>query len=382
MRKLAVLGSTGSIGTQALDIAAAYPEDIKLTALTAHDQAEKLFEQVRRFRPIAAALTSGAVALPEDVKQCRWYFGRDALRDIVRDIPSDDVLVAVVGMASLPCVLEARAQGRRVLLANKETLVAGGHIIMPLCSTNYDDPTLIPVDSEHSAIYQCLQGAQGNRFRRIILTASGGPFRTWTKERMMNAQPSDALMHPNWSMGSKITIDSATMFNKALEIIEAKWLFGARADEINVLVHPESIIHSLVEFEDGAQLAQLGTPDMHTPIMYALTYPMRKAAISKRLKLEDLGTLSFEAPDLDRFPAISMAYEVLDLGGMAPCIMNAANEVAVAHCLGGTISFGRIFDTVRHTLDKLCGLPGRDADEILSGDTQARAQAEHFLSHN
>ncbi|MDD4104708.1 MAG: 1-deoxy-D-xylulose-5-phosphate reductoisomerase [Eubacteriales bacterium] len=382
MRTIAILGSTGSIGKQALDVAAAYPEDIKIAALTAHHRKEELFEQVRRFQPLAAGLTSGEVTIPDDVKFCKWYFGKDALRNVVRDIPSSDVLVAVVGMASLSCVLEARKKGKRILLANKETLVAGGHIIMPLCRMDHDNPSLIPVDSEHSAVYQCLQGAQGNRFRRIILTASGGPFRTWTKERMMQAQPSDALKHPKWSMGSKITIDSATMFNKALEIIEAKWLFGAQSHEIRVLIHPESIIHSLVEFEDGVQLAQLGTADMHTPIMYAMQYPKRKPAISGRLKLEDVGTLSFAAPDTERFPAITMAYEVLNLGGMAPCVMNAANEVAVSHYLKGHISFGRIFDTVRHTLDKLSDLSGSDADEILLGDMKARAQAEQYISQN
>lgn len=380
MRQLIVLGATGSIGTQALEIAAAYPEDIRVAALTAHGNTALLFEQVRQFRPQAAAVTSGEVAIPEDLTFCQWYFGPDALKDIVRDIPCDDVLVAVVGMASLECVLQARQLNRRVLLANKETLVAGGQIIMPVCDVLGDHPTLIPVDSEHSAIYQCLQAAQGNRYHRLILTASGGPFRTWTKEDISKATVKEALKHPNWEMGQKITIDSASMFNKALEIIEAKWLFDAQPEQIDVLVHPQSIVHSLVEFIDGAQLAQLGTPDMRTPIMYAMLYPQRKPALDEKLNLAGLGTLTFERVDLERFPAIQMAYDAMAAGRAAPCILNAANEVAVAHFLKSEIPFGAIADTVRHTLESL-NLPASSVEQVLHADRMARDRAEQYIQN-
>ncbi len=380
MRQLIVLGATGSIGTQALEIASAYPEEIHIAALTAHGNTALLFEQVRQFRPQAAAVTSGEVAIPEDLTFCQWYFGPDALKDIVRDIPCDDVLVAVVGMASLECVLQARQLNRRVLLANKETLVAGGQIIMPVCDVLGDHPTLIPVDSEHSAIYQCLQAAQGNQYHRLILTASGGPFRTWTKEDISKATVKEALKHPNWEMGQKITIDSASMFNKALEIIEAKWLFDAQPEQIDVLVHPQSIVHSLVEFIDGAQLAQLGTPDMRTPIMYAMLYPQRKPALDEKLNLAGVGTLTFERVDLERFPAIQMAYDAMAAGGAAPCILNAANEVAVAHFLKSEIPFGAIADTVRHTLESL-NLPASSVEQVLHADRMARDRAEQYIQN-
>ncbi len=378
MRNLIVLGATGSIGTQALEIAAAYPEDIRIAALSAHGNASLLFEQVRLFRPRAAAITSGEVEIPEDLNFCQWYFGPHALKEIVRDIPCDDVLVAVVGMASLECVLQARKLSRRVLLANKETLVAGGQIIMPVCDVLGENPTLIPVDSEHSAIYQCLQAAQGNPFERLILTASGGPFRTWKQEDIMRATAKQALKHPNWEMGQKITIYSATMFNKALEIIEAKWLFDAAPKQIDVCVHPQSIVHSLVEFADGTQLAQLGTPDMRTPIMYAMIYPRRKAALGEKLDLAKLGTLTFEEVDEQRFPAIRMAYDAMGAEGAAPCILNAANEVAVAHFLKERIPFHAITDTVRSVLDGL-SLPADSVEAILYADALARQKAEDYI---
>lgn len=378
MRNLIVLGATGSIGTQALEIAAAYPEDIRIAALSAHGNASLLFEQVRLFRPRAAAITSGEVEIPEDLNFCQWYFGPHALKEIVRDIPCDDVLVAVVGMASLECVLQARKLSRRVLLANKETLVAGGQIIMPVCDVLGENPTLIPVDSEHSAIYQCLQAAQGNPFERLILTASGGPFRTWKQEDIMRATAKQALKHPNWEMGQKITIDSATMFNKALEIIEAKWLFDAAPKQIDVCVHPQSIVHSLVEFADGTQLAQLGTPDMRTPIMYAMIYPRRKAALGEKLDLAKLGTLTFEEVDEQRFPAIRMAYDAMEAEGAALCILNAANEVAVAHFLKERIPFHAITDTVRSVLDGL-SLPADSVEAILYADALARQKAEDYI---
>ena len=378
MRTISIFGSTGSIGTQALDIAAAYSNEIKVNALTAHSNVEKLFEQVRTFRPLAAGITARATKIPKDLQFCQWYFGPDALNHMAMEVPSDDCLVAVVGMASLQCVLNARKVGKRVLLANKETLVAGGHLIMPVCDTEGDAPTLIPVDSEHSAIYQCLKGAQGNSFRRILLTASGGPFRTWNKNDIQKATVEQALCHPNWNMGRKITIDSATMFNKALEIIEAKWLFTAAPQQIQVLIHSQSIVHSMVEFEDGAVLAQLGTPDMHTPIMYAMLYPKRVEALNGRLDLTKSASLTFEEPDLDRFPSIGLAYEAMEAGNEAACVLNAANEEAVDAFLKGKIAFGHIFPTVRHTMDAVCA-PATTVEEVLDADRRARLAARKYL---
>lgn len=378
-RDLMVLGSTGSIGTQALEAAARYPERVRVTALSAHSSADKLFSQVRAFRPMAAALTAGEQPVPDDLRFCRWYFGRDAMTRMVNDIPAQDVLVSVVGMASLECVRAARLRGLRVLLANKETLVAGGQVIMPLCGDEDGSPTLIPVDSEHSAVYQCLKASLHNPFRSILLTASGGPFRTWTKEQILSATREQALCHPNWSMGQKITIDSATMFNKALEIIEAKWLFDARPEQIRVLIHPESIVHSLVEFEDGAQLAQLGVPSMLTPIMYAMFYPDRAQMLTRPLRLEEIGSLTFYAPDTERFPAIRLAYEALNAGGAAPSILNAANEQAVAAFLSGRVAFGGIFDTVNHVLNRL-SLRADTVEDILYADSRAREEADGYLS--
>lgn len=378
MRTISVFGSTGSIGTQALDVASAYPDQIKVNALTAHSSAEKLFEQVRAFRPLAAGLTAGETAIPDDLRFCQWYFGPDAINRIALEVPSDDCLMAVVGMASLQCVLNARKMGKRVLLANKETLVAGGHLIMPVCDTGGETPTLIPVDSEHSAVYQCLKASQGNPYKNILLTASGGPFRTWVKEDIQKATVQQALKHPNWSMGRKITIDSATMFNKALEIIEAKWLFGAEPEQIRVMIHPQSIVHSMVEFHDGAVIAQLGTPDMHTPIMYAMLYPHRAEALKERLDLTKAAALTFETPDLERFPSIGLAYEAMAAGGASACVLNAANEVAVDAFLNGRIAFGRIFDTVRYTMGALA-LSADSADEVLVADRMARETARQYV---
>lgn len=378
MRKLIVLGSTGSIGTQALDIAGLYPEDVQVTALSAHSSAEALFEQVRKFKPQAAALTMAKCDIPEDLMFCQWYFGENALHDLVRDIPCDDVLVAVVGMASLRAVITARNLGRRILFANKETLVAGGHLIMPLCSVFSEDPTLIPVDSEHSAIYQCLQNGTED-IRRLILTASGGPFRTKTINQMEAATVAETLKHPNWQMGAKITVDSATMFNKALEIIEAKWLFNMEPEQIDVVIHPQSIVHSFVEFQDGALLAQLGTHDMHLPIMYAMLYPRRKHTPYERLDLEKLSTLTFEKPDIQKFPSLKMAYDAMRMGVCAPCVLNAANEIAVAHFLRGEIRLTQIYEIVAETLNQHSSLAGNTVEDILFADLTARQAAEAYI---
>ncbi|NLX83766.1 MAG: 1-deoxy-D-xylulose-5-phosphate reductoisomerase [Clostridiales bacterium] len=378
-RRIAILGSTGSIGTQALDIISQHPDRFEVTALSAHSQTEALFEQVRRHRPKLAALTSKEVQIPDDLRFCDWYFGENALTDIASLAPCEDVLVSVVGMVGLRSVLAARKASKRVLLANKEALVAGGQLVMDACKAPAEDPALIPVDSEHSAIYQALLSANGNPFERIILTASGGPFRTWTLEEMKTARLSDALKHPNWEMGQKITIDSATMFNKALEIIEAKWLFDAKPQQIEVLVHPQSIIHSLVGFKDGALLAQLGMPDMRSPIAFAMAFPERISNGTPSLRLELSGNLSFEAPDLVRFPAIRLAYESLNATGAACCILNAANEIAVEAFIQGKIGFLDIALTVEQVLHDIGYLSADSLDDILYADDRARTIARGII---
>ncbi|HHT07254.1 MAG TPA: 1-deoxy-D-xylulose-5-phosphate reductoisomerase [Clostridiales bacterium] len=378
-RRIAILGSTGSIGTQALDIIDQHPDRFEVTALSAHSQADMLFEQVREYRPKMAALTAGEVAIPDDLQFCDWYFGEDALSTIASTAPCDDVLVSVVGMVGLRSVLAARAAGKRVLLANKEALVAGGQLVMDACVSTTDDPVLIPVDSEHSAIYQVLLASKGNPYERIILTASGGPFLTWTHAQMQTAKLSDALKHPNWDMGQKITIDSATMFNKALEMIEAKWLFDATPNQIEVLVHPQSIIHSMVSFQDGATLAQLGVPDMRAPIAFAMAFPDRITNGTPPLRLEQLAGLSFEAPDLTRFPAIRLAYDCLRAGGAACCVLNAANEVAVDAFVKGIIGFTDIAKVVEQVLQGIGHLSADTLDDVLHADKQARARAQAFI---
>ena len=337
-----------------------------------------LFEQVREYRPKMAALTAGEVAIPDDLQFCDWYFGEDALSTIASTAPCDDVLVSVVGMVGLRSVLAARAAGKRVLLANKEALVAGGQLVMDACVSTTDDPVLIPVDSEHSAIYQVLLASKGNPYERIILTASGGPFLTWTHAQMQTAKLSDALKHPNWDMGQKITIDSATMFNKALEMIEAKWLFDSTPNQIEVLVHPQSIIHSMVSFQDGATLAQLGVPDMRAPIAFAMAFPDRITNGTPPLRLEQLAGLSFEAPDLPAF-AIRLAYDCLRAGGAACCVLNAANEVAVDAFVKGIIGFTDIAKVVEQVLQGIGHLSADTLDDVLHADKQARARAQAFI---
>ena len=372
MTKIAILGSTGSIGTQALDLCARHPDQFRVTALTAKHSREKLFEQVRRFRPEMAGLVDGIRAedIPEDLKFCRWMSGKEALHAAAAEAEADQVLVSIVGIAGLQSVLDALEAGRQVLLANKEALVTGGHLVMELVARK--GKPILPVDSEHSAIFQCLQAAGPNRPSRILLTASGGPFRTWDKEQILRATREQALRHPNWDMGAKITVDSASMFNKGLEIMEARWLFDMPAEKIQVVVHPESVIHSAVEFEDGAVLAQLGVPDMRVPIGYAMTYPRRAATGVAAPDLFALGKLTFEKPDEEKFPSLRMAKEALKAGGAACTVLNGANEEAVAAFLRGEIAFGDIFTRVERALDRLSGLPAGNFEEIFEADRLAR----------
>ena len=378
MQTIAILGSTGSIGTQALELVRLHPEEFRVVALTARSSREKLFEQVREFRPEVAGLTEPIPMseIPEDVRFCRWVMGKEALRVAAAEVPADMVLVSVVGIAGLQSVMAALGANRQVLLANKEALVTGGHLVMD-AAKRIGKP-ILPVDSEHSAIFQCLQGAGGNQPVRLLLTASGGPFRTWTREQMQNATRAQALKHPNWSMGAKITIDSASMFNKALEIIEAHWLFDMPPEKIQVVVHPQSIVHSAVEFADGAVLAQLGVPDMRVPIAYAMTYPRRIPTGSKPLDLFSIGTLTFEPGDPVRFPALRLAGECLNAGGAACTILNGANEMAVAAFLRDEIPFGAISRIVEGTLEACGAMPADTLEDIFQADQEARRVAKEI----
>lgn len=378
MQTIAILGSTGSIGTQALELVRLHPEEFRVVALMARSSREKLFEQVREFRPEVAGLTEPIPMseIPEDVRFCRWVMGEEALRVAAAEVPADMVLVSVVGIAGLQSVMDALGANRQVLLANKEALVTGGHLVMD-AAKRIGKP-ILPVDSEHSAIFQCLQGAGGNQPVRLLLTASGGPFRTWTREQMQNATRAQALKHPNWSMGAKITIDSASMFNKALEIIEAHWLFGMPPEKIQVVVHPQSIVHSAVEFADGAVLAQLGVPDMRVPIAYAMTYPRRIPTGSKPLDLFSIGTLTFEPGDPVRFPALRLAGECLNAGGAACTILNGANEMAVAAFLRDEIPFGAISRIVEGTLEACGAMPADTLEDIFHADLEARRRAKEI----
>ena len=372
MKKIAILGSTGSIGTQALDICRRHPGRYRVTALTARGSREKLFSQVREFRPEMAGLTEGIdpAEIPEDLKFCRWMTRQEALHAAAAEVEADQVLVSIVGIAGLRSVLDALGAGRQVLLANKEALVTGGHLVTDLAK-KIGKP-LLPVDSEHSAIFQCLQSAGGNKPEKILLTASGGPFRKWERERIEKATPAEALKHPNWNMGAKITVDSASMFNKGLEIMEARWLFDMPEDRIEVVVHPESIVHSAVVFRDGAVLAQLGLPDMRVPIGYAMSYPERLETGVAEPDLFALGSLTFEKPDEEKFPALRLAREALRAGGAACTVFNGANEEAVAAFLREEIAFGEIARRVENAMEKLNGLPADCLEEILDADRRAR----------
>ena len=376
MKKIAILGSTGSIGTQALDLCRRHPDRYRVTALTARGSREKLFAQVREFRPEMAGLTEGfdPAEIPEDLKFCRFMSGQEALHAAAAEVDADQVLVSIVGIAGLRSVLDALKAGRQVLLANKEALVTGGHLVTDLAKKA--GKPLLPVDSEHSAIFQCLQAAGGNKPEKILLTASGGPFRKWEKERIERATPVEALKHPNWNMGAKITIDSASMFNKGLEIMEARWLFDMPEDRIEVVVHPQSIVHSAVVFRDGAVLAQLGEPDMRVPIGYAMAFPERLETGVPAPDLTALGSLTFEKPDEDKFPALRMARACLRAGGAACAVFNGANEAAVAAFLRGEIPFGEIARRVEKALDRLAGLPADSIGEIMEADRLARMDNE------
>ena len=378
MRKIALLGATGSIGRQTLDVVRSAPEQFHIQAMTAHANADALFALVREFRPEVAGLAIEPEYIPEDVRSTQWFFGENFLTRVLEAAKADDVLSAVVGIAGLPAALKSLEVSERLLLANKESLVTGGHLVMEKAKRL--GKMILPVDSEHSAIFQCLQGAADNPVERLWLTASGGPFRTWNKERVFAAKVSDALGHPTWKMGPKITVDCASMMNKGLEVIEAHHLFSMPLDKISVVVHPQSIIHSMVEFEDGAVLAQLGLPDMRVPIGYAIGYPNRVPFGGERLSLAKLGTLTFEEPDTERFPCLKMAYEAQRMGGVMPVALNGGNEAAVAAFLAGRIPFGGIAQVNECVLNETPYAPVVCVEDVYEADRAARVLAEQAIS--
>jgi 1-deoxy-D-xylulose-5-phosphate reductoisomerase len=384
MKRLVVLGSTGSIGEQTLAVAAAFPERYRVVALAAGRNVEKLAEQVRRFRPelVSVADAAGARALRERLAgdAVEIGVGDEGLGAVARH-PCELVVAGLVGALGLSPTLAAVACGRDVALANKEVLVMAGALVTR--EARRSGSRLLPVDSEHSAIFQALQGQRREDVSRLILTASGGPFRSWSPERIARARPEDALQHPNWEMGPKITIDCATLMNKGLEVIEARWLFDVGPERVDVVVHPESIVHSLVEFVDGQLLAQLGLPDMRAPIALALSYPERLPLDLPRLDLSAFGALHFEVPDRKRFPCLDLAFEALEGGEAAPAVLNASNEAAVEAFLAGRISFPAIAATNETVLGAVlageAAAPLSELEDVLRADAWGRARAEEAL---
>lgn len=381
-RRIAILGSTGSIGTQALDVIRQHRDLFEVELLTANNSSEMLIRQAiefdvnsvvicneKKYQEVADALQ------PHFIKV---FSGMDSVCDLVTGDNIDIVLTSMVGFSGLSSTVAAIKAGKTIALANKETLVAAGEIVMGLAAQN--NVKIFPVDSEHSAIFQCLMGSAGAEIEKIHLTASGGPFRTWSKDDIAKATRAEALKHPNWSMGSKITIDSATMMNKGLEIIEARWLFNTDADKIEVVVHPESIIHSMVEYSDGSVIAQMGHPDMREPIQYALSWPYRLPLNNKKLNFAELGGMTFYAPDRDKFPALDLAYASLEKGGNMSCIMNAANEAAVAAFLRDEIGFYDITDIVADCMAGVDFAASPDLDTIFKTNEAAYIKAEELIS--
>ncbi len=374
MKNIAVLGSTGSIGTQTLEIVREQG-DITVSALAAGSNIALLERQIREFSPKLACVFDEEKAKELRVKAAdtatKIVSGMEGLIEVATIPESEIIVTAIVGMLGIRPTVAAIRAGKAIALANKETLVTAGHIIMPMAKEHH--VPILPVDSEHSAIFQSLQGNEGNRIARILLTASGGPFRGRTKEQLKDIRVEDALKHPNWSMGRKITVDSSTLVNKGLEVMEAKWLFGVKAEQIQVVVHPQSVIHSAVEYEDGAVIAQLGTPDMRLPIQYALYYPERRSLSGKRLNLFELGSLTFEQPDTETFRGLSLAYEAMERGGNMPAIFNAANERAVALFLEHRISWTGITELIEDCMNGVAYRKNPGLEEIL--ETEAAVYA-------
>lgn len=380
---IAVLGSTGSIGRQTLEVCRAYPEQLQPVALTAMRNIELLEEQIREFKPQVAVVGDKAMGellkarvsdLPVSV-----YVGNESLVEAVIHPQVHTVVTAVSGAVGLLPTLAAIRAGKKIALANKETLVAAGELVMEAVKEHGSQ--LLPVDSEHSALFQCLEGNRKEDIHKLILTASGGPFRGWTKEQLRNVTAQEALNHPRWTMGAKITIDSATLMNKGLEVIEAKHLFGIDYDHIDVVVHPQSIVHSMVEYKDGSILAQMGTPDMRLPIQYALTWPERwEGGPNSQLDLLQMGNLTFEAPDWEVFPALGLAYHAGRMGGTMPTVLNGANEEAVHAFLKGQIRFPAIIEIVAKVMEKHEVIKKPDLEAILAADRESRRQASEWIA--
>lgn len=371
MKKIAILGSTGSIGTQTLEVVRAN-KDIDVTALAAGSNIDLLEKQIREFSPKIAAVWNEEKAkeLKDRVRDLdiRVESGMDGLLAVATELGAEIVVTAVVGMIGIRPTIAAMNAGKDIALANKETLVTAGHIIMSLAKEKH--VRILPVDSEHSAIFQSLNGETGNKIHKILLTASGGPFRGWTREQMKGVQVEDALKHPNWTMGRKITIDSSTMVNKGLEVMEARWLFGVEMDQVQVVVQPQSVIHSMVEYEDGAVIAQLGTPDMKLPIQYALYYPERRFLAGDRLDFAKLAQITFEAPDFENFHGLSLAYKAGRRGGTLPTVFNAANERAVQKFLDREIGYLTITDMIEAAMEHHTVKENPTVEEILAAEQE------------
>lgn len=374
MKKIAILGSTGSIGTQALDVIKQHPDQFEARVLTAGSNAELLIAQARAFVPDAVVIANESKY--DQVKEAladlpiKVYTGAEAICQVVQSDEVDIVLTAMVGFAGLRPTVAAIEAGKTLALANKETLVVAGGVIRSLCLKH--KVAILPVDSEHSAIFQCLNGEGNNHIRRILLTASGGPFRTKSLEQLQQVKPEQALQHPNWKMGAKITIDSATMMNKGFEMIEAHWLYAVAPSDIQVVVHPESIVHSAVEFDDGAVIAQMGTPDMRLPIQYAFSYPQRLPLQSEALDLFKVASLHFEEADQNRFPCLRLAYEAIEKGGNMPCVLNAAGEITNLAFREGRIGFMDIPYYIERTMSSAPFIKEPSLDDLFETDALAR----------
>lgn len=383
-QQICILGSTGSIGTQALDVIAEHADRYEVYCLTANNKVNELAAQARKFRPAAVVIANENhyTALKELLSDCpdiKVYAGKTAIDDIVQAAPIDMVLTAMVGFAGLSPTIKAIEAHKKICLANKETLVVAGELICRL-TQEYRSP-ILPVDSEHSAIFQCLVGEAGNKIEKILLTASGGPFRTFTSGQLKHVTAADALKHPTWDMGAKITIDSATMMNKGFEVIEAKWLFGVEVDKIQVLVHPQSIVHSAVQFSDGSVKAQLGIPDMRLPIQYAFSYPDRLPLSSPRLDLFKQ-SLEFFEPDMEKFRCLNLAFESVRKGGNMPCIVNAANEIANEAFRQGRCSFLQMADIIEQTMQRATFIDRPSYESYTASDAEARKIAAELITYS
>ena len=378
-RQLAILGSTGSIGTQALEVVSEHSDLFEVYALTANNQVDLLINQARKYMPEVVVIANERKypELKEALEDLpiKVWAGADAIAQMVQSEPIDMVLTAMVGYSGLRPTISAIKAGKAIALANKETLVVAGELIMKLAAEH--KVPILPVDSEHSAIFQCLE--MNTPVEKVILTASGGPFRTYTMEQLQQVTKAQALKHPNWEMGAKITIDSASMMNKGFEVIEAKWLFGVRPEQIEVVVHPQSVIHSMVQFEDGAVKAQLGMPDMRLPIQYAFSYPERVKSSFERLDFAKVTDLTFEQPDTKRFRNLALAYEALHQAGNMPCIVNAANEVVVAAFLKDNISFLGMSDVIEKTMGRVAYIKEPSYEDYVATDAEARCIAEELI---